>query len=154
MSPLHPRLAYEDFMKIAPTANAALLAVGRTVEESGLDKTLIELIKLRVSQINGCAFCIQFHLNKIRALNVPQEKLDLVAVWNDVDLFSDREAAALSWAETLTEISGQGVPDEAYAAVRKYFSEVEVAFLSVAIGIVNNWNRIGIAFGFPPPTLH
>ena len=94
------RISYETFQKTAPGAQAALLAMGKSTEESGLDKTIVELAKLRVSQINNCAFCLQIHLNVSRRLGVPQEKLDLVATWHEAGIFSDKECAALAWAET------------------------------------------------------
>ncbi|HTG19894.1 MAG TPA: carboxymuconolactone decarboxylase family protein [Reyranella sp.] len=145
------RIAYETFQKTAPGAQAALLAMGKSTEESGLDKTVVELAKLRVSQINNCAFCLQIHLNVSRKLGVPQEKLDLVATWHEAGIFSDKECAALAWAETLTRLADRGVPDDAYEAVRRHFSESEVIFLSVAIGTINAWNRLGAAFRFAPP---
>jgi alkylhydroperoxidase family enzyme len=86
-----------------------------------------------------------------RKLGIAQEKLDLVATWHEAGIFSERECAALAWAETLTRLAGRGVPDEAYEAVRRQFSEAEVIFLSVAIGTINAWNRLGAAFRFAPP---
>jgi AhpD family alkylhydroperoxidase len=120
------RIAYETFQQTAPGAQAALLAMGKSTEESGLDKTIVELAKLRVSQINNCAFCLQIHLNVSRKLGVPQEKLDLVATWHEAGIFSDKECAALAWAETLTRLADRGVPDDAYDAVRQHFSEAEL----------------------------
>ena len=93
-----PRLTYDAFRKIAPAAHDALLAMGKSVDESGFDKQVIELVKLRISQINNCAFCLQIHLNVSRKLGVPQEKLDLVATWHEAGIFSDKECAALAWA--------------------------------------------------------
>src|SRR5262245_41411876 len=91
----HVRISYETFQKTAPAAQAALLAMGKSTEESGLDKSIVELVKLRVSQINNCAFCLQIHLNVSRRLGVPQEKLDLMATWYEAGIFSDKECAAL-----------------------------------------------------------
>ena len=145
------RIAYDTFQKTAPSAQAALLAMGKTADDSGLDKELIELVKLRVSQINNCAFCLQIHLNVARKLGVAQEKLDLVATWHEAGIFSEKEGAALGWAETLTRLADRSVPDEAYDAVRRHFSEEQVIFLSVAIGTINAWNRLGAAFRFAPP---
>jgi AhpD family alkylhydroperoxidase len=145
------RIAYETFQKTAPAAQAALLALGKTADESGLDKAIVELAKLRVSQINNCAFCLQIHLDVARKLGVAQEKLDLVATWHEAGLFSDKECAALAWAETLTRLADRSVPDEAYDAVRRHFSEEQVIFLSVAIGTINAWNRLGAALRFAPP---
>jgi len=127
--------------------------MGRQADESGIDKQIVELVKLRVSQLNNCAFCLQIHLNVSRKLGLPQEKLDLVATWEEAGIFSERECAALAWAETLTRLVGHSVPDAAYEAVRRHFSEEEVTFLSVSIATINAWNRLGAAFRFAPPIL-
>ena len=145
------RIAYDTFQKTAPAAQAALIAMGKTADESGLDKEIVELAKLRVSQINNCAFCLQIHLNVSRKLGIAQEKLDLVATWHEAGIFSDRECVALAWAELLTRLADRSVPDEAYAAVCKHFSHDEVIALSVAIANINAWNRLGAAFRFAPP---
>ncbi len=147
----HVRISYETFQKTLPGAQAGLLTMGRSAEESGLDKAIIELAKLRVSQINNCAFCLQIHLNVSRRLGVAQEKLDLVATWLEAGIFSDAERAALAWAEMLTRLDGRNVPDEAYESVRRHFSEDEVIALSVAVANINAWNRLGAAFRFAPP---
>ena len=145
------RIAYETFQKTAPGAQAALLAMAKSTEELGLDKVIVELAKLRVSQINNCAFCLQIHLNVSRRLGVPQEKLDLVATWHEAGIFSEKECAALGWAETLTRLDGRSVPDEAFEAVRRQFDENQVIALSVAVANINAWNRLGAAFRFAPP---
>lgn len=133
------RIAYETFQKTAPA------------DEAGLDKTIIELVKLRVSQINNCAFCLQIHLNVSRRLGLPQEKLDLVATWREAGIFTEKECAALAWAEALTRLADRSVPDEAYEAVRRHFDENQLIFLSTSIATINAWNRLGAAFGFAPP---
>lgn len=146
-----PRLPYDAFAKIAPLAPQSLIAMGRLADESGLDKQIVELVKLRVSQLNNCAFCLQIHLDVARKLGLPQEKLDLVATWEEAGIFSERECAALAWAETLTRLVGHSIPDAAYEAVRRHFSEEEVVFLSVSVATINAWNRLGAAFRFAPP---
>lgn len=151
MSTTHPRIDWVNFKEIAPAANAAIMALGKAIEESGLDKTLLELIKIRASQINGCAFCAQLHLNVARKLDIQQEKLDLVVVWRDAGIFSDRERAALAWTEILTDVARRGVSDETYAALLEQFSETELAYLTTAVGHINIWNRIAVAFRFSPP---
>ena len=145
------RMEFEDFDKAAPEARAALSALSKAVGDSGLDKSLTELIKIRASQINGCAFCVQFHLNVARKLRVAQTKLDLVAVWRDAGVFTKREMAALAWTEVLTGIGPQGVGDEAYAAVKTEFGERELVFLMTAVALINAWNRIAMAYRFTPP---
>jgi len=150
MSLPEARVDFPEFGKVAPAAQAALLALGKAVSDSGLERSLTELVKLRASQINGCAFCIQFHLTMARQLGVAAAKLDLVAAWHDAGIFSERECAALAWTETVTEVSQGGVSDAAYAAVRRQFSESEVVFLTVAIGAINTWNRLAVALRFTP----
>ena len=105
----------------------------------------------RVSQINNCAFCLQIHLNVSRKHGIAQEKLDLLATWQEAGIFSERECAALAWAEALTQLAGHSVSDAAYDSVRKHFSESEIVFLSTSIATINAWNRLGAAFRFAPP---
>ncbi|MBS0547353.1 MAG: carboxymuconolactone decarboxylase family protein [Proteobacteria bacterium] len=146
-----PRLTYDAFAKAAPAAQAALLAMGKAVDESGLDKSVVELAKLRVSQINKCAFCLQIHLNVARRLGVPAEKIDLVATWEEAGVFTEKECAALAWAEALAHLSDGTVSDEVHARARAQFSESELMWLSVAIANINAWNRLGAAYRFTPP---
>jgi AhpD family alkylhydroperoxidase len=152
-SPHAARLTYQGFAKAAPASHAALIALGKSVDESGLDKTLTELLKLRASQINGCAFCLQYHLDIARKLGVAPEKLDLVAAWREAGVFTPREMAALAWTETLTDMTPEVTSDDAYAALLKHFTETEAMFLTVAIGTINQWNRIAVALRFPPPRM-
>ncbi len=151
MTSTHTRVNYNAFRKLAPDAGAALSALGKAVDDAGFDKELTELIKIRVSQINGCAFCLQHHLNIARKLGVKPEKIDLVAVWRDAGIFTERECTALAWSECLTNLATAGAPDDAYAAVRAHFTEAEAVFLTIAIGTINTWNRIGVALRFAPP---
>jgi AhpD family alkylhydroperoxidase len=152
MTMSEPRLTYAAFEKAAPAAKAALLAMGRAVDESGLDKSLVELVKLRVSQINNCAFCLQIHLNVARRLGLAAEKIDLVATWEEAGvLFSEKERAALAWAEALAHLPGRSVSDEAHASAREHFSEDELMWLSIAVANINAWNRLGAAYRFTPP---
>ena len=151
----HPsRMEFNDFEKLTPATVGAIRSLNKVIEESGLEKSLLELVKLRASQLNGCAFCAQIHLNVARKHGVPAEKLDLAAVWRDAGIFSEREQAALAWTERLTLVAQQGVTDAAFQAAREQFSELELANLSVAIGLINLWNRLGVAYAFPPPILH
>ncbi|MHB1608865.1 carboxymuconolactone decarboxylase family protein [Acidiferrobacter thiooxydans] len=146
----NPRIDRATFDRIAPAAAAALGTLGRVVGDSGLDKSLVELIKLRASQINGCAFCIQYHLNVARQIGVPSVKLDLVAAWREAGVFSAREHAALAWAEALTFMAGSVVSDAIYAELQEQFSESEITFLTVAVSAINAWNRIAGALRFAP----
>lgn len=145
------RMEFVDFNKAAPEARAALSAVSKAVDDSGLECSLVELIKIRASQINGCTFCVQFHLNAARKAKVSQTKLDLVAVWRDAGVFSEREMAALAWTEALTKVAPEGVSDEAYKVMSEQLAEREVAFLTVAVASINAWNRIAMAYRFSPP---
>ncbi|MDB5591040.1 carboxymuconolactone decarboxylase family protein [Enterovirga sp.] len=149
MSGFAPRIGREEFKRLAPGVAAALAALGEAASQAGLDPALLELVKLRASQINGCAFCIQYHLTAARALRIPREKLDLLAVWQEVGLFSEQERAALGWTETLTEVT-LGVTDEDYEEARAHFSAVQLAHLSGAIALINGWNRIAAGFRFAP----
>jgi AhpD family alkylhydroperoxidase len=145
------RIEFAEFEKIAPEARAALSALSKAVEDSGLENELIELLKVRASQVNGCAFCVQFHLNLARRAGVSQTKLDLVAVWRDAGVFSEREMAALAWTEGLTKVTPDGVGNEAYGAAERAFTKSELVFLTVAVASINAWNRIAMAFRFTPP---
>jgi AhpD family alkylhydroperoxidase len=110
---------------------------------------LLELIKLRASQINGCAFCVQHHILLSESLGIPVDKLNLLAVWREAPLFSPRERAALAWTEALTLLSG-GVSDEVYAEASAAFSEKELLFLTSAIASINVWNRFGAGYRWTP----
>ena len=145
------RMEFTGFTQIAPGATAALTALSKAVGDSGLDKALTELIKIRASQINGCAFCVQFHLNAARKAAVSQTKLDLVAVWREAGIFTAREKAALSWTEALTRVTPAGVTDDSYRDATKVFGESELVFLTAAIASINAWNRIVMAYRFTPP---
>ena len=150
----NPRISWQQFQKLAPAAYAALTALSQAVAASGLEHDLVEMLKLRASQINGCAFCTQFHLNAARKLGIPAEKLDLLVVWREAGIFSAREQAAFAWTEKLTRSAGDHVTDEDYAAVSAQFSESELASLTVAIGLINTWNRIAGPFQFAPQIPH
>jgi AhpD family alkylhydroperoxidase len=144
----HSRLSYEDFAKLAPTVHASMLAIGQAETDAGLDKRLLELLKLRVSQINGCAFCLQYHWQIARELEMDEEKLDMLPVWREASVFSEKEKAALAWAETLTRISPELSTDDAYANVSRHFTAHDLLYLTVAISNINQWNRIAVAFRF------
>src|SRR5215469_11175131 len=146
---LEPRLESQGFKALAPDAAAALGALSRAASAHGLEKPLIELVKIRASQINGCAFCLQMHLDDARRMNMDEVKLNLVAAWREAPVFSQREHAALAWTEALTLVP-QGVSDAVYAEARAAFSEQELADLSTAIISINAWNRLGVAYRFTP----
>lgn len=148
----HARIDYPEFNGIAPAAGAALRALGQAVDDSGLEKALTELVKLRASQLNGCAFCLQLHLNVARKLGLDARKLDLAAVWRDAGVFSARERAALAWTEALTRLDGpEGAPDGVWSQVQASFSAAEAVNLTAAIANINAWNRIAVGLRFAPP---
>jgi AhpD family alkylhydroperoxidase len=145
----HARSEYEDFKKVAPDVYDLVLALGQLAGKAGLDKQLIELVKLRASQINGCAFCVQHHVLLSERIDVPVDKLHLVAVWREAPIFSARERAALAWAEALTLLP-DGVGEEVYAEAAREFSETELMYLTSAVASINVWNRFGAAFRWTP----
>ncbi|QBE91377.1 carboxymuconolactone decarboxylase family protein [Sphingomonas paucimobilis] len=131
--------------QVTPDLYAAVLALDTKVKQSGIDLDLLHLIKLRASQINGCAYCVDMHVKESLADGIPAQKLHLVSVWRESPLFDDRERAVLEWTESLTLIAQTGAPDSAYQAVRAHFSEEQIAQLIVAIGTINIWNRIAVS---------
>jgi len=146
----HARSEYENFKTLAPDAYDIVLALGQAAARAGIDKQLLELIKLRASQINGCAFCVQYHILQGESLGIAADKLNLVVVWREAPLFSARERAALAWTEALTLLAG-GVGDEVFAQASAEFSEKELAYLTSAIASINVWNRLGVAYRWTPP---
>ena len=140
-----------DYTKAAPEGYNAFGGVYVAVQKSGLPKELINLVYLRVSQINGCAYCIDMHSRDLLKDGLAVDKLVLVPVWRESrDVFSKRERAALAWAETVTRVSETGVPDADYDAAKAEFSDKELADLTYAIGLMNAFNRLGISFRVPP----
>ena len=144
----HARSEYENFKALAPNAYDAVFALTQAAAKAGLDKQLLELIKLRASQINGCAFCVQYHILQSENLGISADKLNLVVVWREAPQFSARERAALAWTEALTLLSA-GVSDEVYAQAKAEFSEKELAYLSAAVASINVWNRLGSPIAGP-----
>ena len=146
------RIAYETFVRDAAPVASALSAMTKAVDASGLEKPLTELLKIRASQINGCAFCIQYHLNIAREKGVPRAKLDLVAAWHEAPAcFSERERAALAYTEALSAKLHEGVSDALYEQVAQHFPGEQIAFLTAVVANINAWNRIAVALRFSPP---
>ena len=140
-----------DYQAVSPAGLRAIGGVYQHVAKSGLPQEIVDLVYLRVSQINGCAYCINMHAQDLLKNGVPVRKVTLVQAWREAgDLFSDRERAALQWAESVTLISGTHAPDEDFAAVSAQFSEKEVVDLTIGIGLMNVYNRIAIGFRRPP----
>ena len=128
----------------------ALIGVHQHLTKVFPDAKLRALIDLRVSQINGCAFCLDMHANEARHAGESQQRLDCLAAWREAPFFTDRERAALAWAESLTLIADTHAPDDVYAEVRKHFPEKELVDLTAAIGMINLWNRLSIGFRSEP----
>ncbi|HET8729040.1 MAG TPA: carboxymuconolactone decarboxylase family protein [Alphaproteobacteria bacterium] len=135
-----------DAYRAAPDALNAVLALKDYVADCGLERSLHELIKIRASQINGCAYCIHMHARDARAAGESEERIYLLDAWRESPLYTDRERAALAWTEALTLISETHAPDEVYEEARRQFSEEELVKLTVAIGLINTWNRVAIGF--------
>lgn len=147
-SPAQPRLT--DAKAAEPTWNA-LLALQQTVNRTSLDASLRELVALRASQINGCAYCLDLHTRRSLERGERADRLYLLNAWQDVAIYSPRERAALRYAETLTRLSdGTGVPDDVFAEARAHFTEAELLELTLAVIVINSWNRLNVAFRVPP----
>lgn len=132
------------FASLSPEAYQGLLATNNALAASSLGLPLIELVYLRISQINGCAFCLGKHSQTLRDSEVPQAKLDCLAGWRISGLFNARERAALAWAETLTHVSEKGAPDALYEPLKAHFSDVEISDLTLAVALMNAFNRLAI----------
>jgi AhpD family alkylhydroperoxidase len=138
--------------KVAPEAYRAMLGLQSYVNNSGLEPALQELVKLRASQINGCAYCIDMHTKDARANGESEQRLYALSAWRETPFFTDRERAALAWTEALTLIAEDHAPDGVYEEVRSRFSEKELVALTMAIVAINGWNRIAISFRAVPGT--
>ena len=144
---MEPRL---DFYKASPDAIKVMLAFSAGTEQLGLEKPLLELVKLRASQINGCAFCVDMHAADARKGGETERRLHAVSVWRETPFFTPRERAALAWTEAVTAIASHGAPDDVHAALAAQFSEKERMDLTLAIAMINSWNRLAIAFRKAP----
>lgn len=140
---MEPRL---DFYKASPQAMKALIALEVAIEKLDLDPLLVDLVKLRASQINGCAYCVDLHASDARKKGETERRLYAMSVWREAPLFTNRERAALAWTEAITNIAGDHPTDEDYDALRTTFSESEMVNLTLAIGTINTWNRLAIGF--------
>ena len=134
-----------NIAKLAPDLYRAVAALDATVRKSGLGMRYLHLVKLRASQINGCAFCVDLHVKEALADGLDPQMLHLVAVWRESPFFDNKERAALEWTESVTLAAESGIPDAAYEMVRAAFSDVEIAQLTIAIGTINIWNRIAVS---------
>jgi AhpD family alkylhydroperoxidase len=144
---MKPRM---NFYQAAPDAIKALTALETVLQGSGLEQSLIELVKTRASQVNGCAFCINMHTQDARKHGETEQRLYLLNAWRDTPVYTDRERAAIAWTEAVTLISKTNAPDDVYDEVRKHFSETETANLTMLIATINAWNRLAISFRAVP----
>jgi AhpD family alkylhydroperoxidase len=139
---MEPRI---DYTQTAPEALRAMYGLERAIRTSGLEPNLLELVKMRASQINGCAFCLDMHSKDARAAGETEQRLYALNAWRETPFFTDRERAALEWTESLTLVAENHVPDEQFERVRKHFSEEELVNLTYAVVAINGWNRLAIA---------
>ena len=141
-----------NYARSFPKGVKALLDLEKAIGESGLEPSLLHLIKMRASAINGCAYCLDMHYKDARAAGETEQRLYELAAWHEAPFYTDRERAALGWTDAITLIAQTHAPDDAYDEVRKHFSEVELVALTAAIASINTWNRLAIAFRVPPGT--
>ncbi len=145
---MQPRI---DYLKAAPAgATQAMFGLEHYVRNCGLEHRLVELMKMRASQINGCAYCLDMHSKDARAAGETEQRLYALNAWRETPFFSERERAALEWTEALTLVAESHVPDEVYERVREQFSEAEMVNLSMAVVAINGWNRLSIGFRAVP----
>lgn len=144
---MEPRL---DAYKRVPGALPAMRGLENLVRESGLEAPLLELVRIRASQMNGCAYCLDMHSKDARAAGETEQRLDTLSAWRETGFFTDRERAALEWTESVTDVAHAHVPDATYERVRKLFTEAELVNLTMAIVAINGWNRIAISFRMVP----
>ena len=131
--------------RLAPDLYQAVRALDASVSAAGIDSRLLHLLKLRASQINGCAYCVDMHVKEALADGIDAQVLHLVSVWRESPFFDARDRALLEWTESVTRVAETGIPDAAYDAVRAEFTETEIARLTIAIGTINIWNRIAVS---------
>lgn len=141
-----------NYPKIAPEPFKAMLALSAATKNCSLEPKLLELVKIRASQINGCAYCLDMHTQDARALGETEQRLHLVSAWREAPFYTDRERAALAWTEAVTKVSDTHVPDDVYDEVRARFSEKEAVELNWAVVTINAWNRLAVSFRIPAGT--
>ena len=135
-----------NYSEAAPEGFKAMANLEGYVRKSGLESSLLELVKTRASQINGCGFCLDMHTKDARARGETEQRLYTLSVWRETPFFTERERAALEWTEAVTRLTDQRVPDSSFELARKFFSEKELTDLTLAIVAINGWNRLSIAF--------
>lgn len=144
---MHDRI---EWAKHSPEAYKAMVGLEQALISSGLEHSLLELVRLRASQINGCAYCVNMHANDARKAGETEARLQTLSVWRETRYFTPRERAALAWVESLTRLPEQGAPEDEYQALQAHFEPKEVANLTLAIATINAWNRFGVGFAMVP----
>ena len=134
-----------DYAKVAPGAVHAQLGLENYIRNSGLERSLIELMKLRASYVNGCAYCVDMHTKDARLADETEQRLFAIPVWHETPYFTPRERAALAWTDAVNEVGRTHVPDEVYDEVRQHFSDVEIVNLTMVVVTINGWNRMAVA---------
>lgn len=142
-----------SYFEKSPELSKKLFELGYAVKKSSLGDTLIDLVNIRASQINGCGFCLDMHCKEAKIHGEHELRVYHVPIWRESPLFTDAEKAALEWTEAVTKISPEGVSDEVYDRVREHFSEAEISELTFAVGLINMWNRLNISLGTVPGSL-
>ncbi|WP_244851497.1 carboxymuconolactone decarboxylase family protein [Caballeronia sp. SL2Y3] len=139
-----------DYFQQSPELSKKLIQLGALLQESTIETHVRELVEIRASQLNGCAFCVDMHVKMAKIHGERELRLHHVAIWRESTLFSPRERAALAWAEVLTNMPAEGVPDDIYDSVRAEYSDKELSDLTFLVGIINSWNRLNVAFRTAP----
>jgi AhpD family alkylhydroperoxidase len=147
---MNPRVDLTKY--IGSGLGRAMLALSREVETSGLDRRLFELIKIRASQMNGCAYCIDMHTQDARLAGESEQRIYALNAWRETPFFTDRERAALEWTEAVTRVGDTHVPDDLYERARQHFDEPELVALTFAVVVINGWNRLAVSFRAPAGT--
>jgi AhpD family alkylhydroperoxidase len=140
-----------DFMKVSPPSAKAVMALELFVQNSGLERRLIHLIKLRASQINGCAYCVDMHVKEARHDGLSEQWINLTSVWRESPIYDARERALLGWVDAVTNLAATGAPDQDFTPLKDFFSDEEIVKLTVAIGTINVWNRLAVGFRLQHP---
>ncbi|QRY78061.1 carboxymuconolactone decarboxylase family protein [Pseudomonas sp. PDNC002] len=139
-----------EWAKASPDAYRAMIGLEQALAKSGLENSLLELVRLRASQINGCAYCVNMHANDARKAGETEARLQTLSVWHETRFFTERERAALAWVESLTLLAEKHAPQDQFDALREHFSDAEIANLTLAIATINAWNRFGVGMAMVP----
>ena len=145
-----PSLQRVDYFKASPAAATAMMALEAAVRKNGLETSLLHLVRLRASQINGCAYCLDLHTREARADGESERRLYLLQVWREALIYTERERAALAWTESLTLVASKHVPDDVFQHASQFFTEAELVNLTLAVVAINAWNRFSIGFNSIP----